>query len=227
MLLKRFERYVPRTAKLIGYGFIERGGELVYEKQMLDGQFTFSMTVGEGGRLSERVIDNFTLEDYVLHRGEGSVGTFVGSVRAEVEKILDDILSCCFERDVFKEKLTRELIDRTRRSFGEKLEFLWEKYPEFAVFRHFKSKKWYMVVMRIPQRKLGIDKDGTIEVVNLNVGLGKAADHVDRVRFFPAYHMTKKNWVTARIDAFSSVDELFGYVEASRELAGKQKNKRG
>lgn len=81
--------------------------------------------------------------------------------------------------------------------------------------------------MRISQRKLGIDKDGTIEVVNLNVGLGKAADHVDRVRFFSAYHMTKKNWVTAKIDAFSSVDELFGYVEASRELAGKQKNKRG
>ena len=42
---------------------------------------------------------------------------------------------------------------------------------------------------------------------------------------FSAYHMSKRNCFSAKLDMFSSVDDFFGYVIASRELSKKKSKK--
>jgi len=64
------------------------------------------------------------------------------------------------------------------------------------VLRHTDSRKWYAVVMKVSRRKLGIDRDEMIDVVNLKLptemfGSFGAADGV-----YPAYHMNKLHWIS-------------------------------
>ena len=92
----------------------------------------------------------------------------------------------------------------TKQSFLEYCLFTYGTAPddpfdgniETAVLRHTDSRKWYAVVMKVSRRKLGIDRDEMIDVVNLKLptemfGSFGAADGV-----YPAYHMNKLHWVS-------------------------------
>ena len=65
-----------------------------------------------------------------------------------------------------------------------------------AVLRHADSRKWYAIVMRVARRKLSLDSDELVDVVNLKLptemfGSFGAADGV-----YPAYHMNKRHWIS-------------------------------
>ncbi|MBE6633241.1 MAG: MmcQ/YjbR family DNA-binding protein [Ruminococcaceae bacterium] len=92
----------------------------------------------------------------------------------------------------------------TKQSFLEYCLFTYGTAPddpfdgniETAVLRHTDSRKWYAVVMKVSRRKLGIDRDEMIDVVNLKLptemfGSFGAADGV-----YPAYHMNKLHWIS-------------------------------
>ncbi|MBR6953145.1 MAG: MmcQ/YjbR family DNA-binding protein [Campylobacter sp.] len=89
--------------------------------------------------------------------------------------------------------------------YGVKCEFLWEKYPEFGVFRHEskgkKSGKWFCLFMQIPQNSLGVIGNKTISVINLKCNPELAVILHDNKGIFPAYHMNKKHWISVILDA--------------------------
>ncbi|WP_230479121.1 hypothetical protein [Kingella kingae] len=39
--------------------------------------------------------------------------------------------------------------------YGALPEFLWTKYPTYAMYRHSSNRKWFAIVMRVQARKLG------------------------------------------------------------------------
>ena len=41
-------------------------------------------------------------------------------------------------------------------TYGVGGEYLFAKYPEFQVFRHSNSRKWFVVIMEVPKEKLGL-----------------------------------------------------------------------
>lgn len=95
---------------------------------------------------------------------------------------------------------------------------------ETAVLRHSDSRKWYALIMNIPRRKLGIDSDDLVDVVNLKLpcemfGSFGASDGV-----YPAYHMNKLHWISViLLDAPNDVVKFL--VNASFEST-KSKKKR-
>lgn len=56
-----------------------------------------------------------------------------------------------------KESLRQDVFDYVQKKYKSKIEYLWKRYPNYAVFRHDDNNKWYGFVMDIFGDKLGLD----------------------------------------------------------------------
>ena len=51
--------------------------------------------------------------------------------------------------------------------YGVRAERLFEKNPGFQAYRHNDTKKWFAMIMDLPESRLGLDGQKIIDVVNL------------------------------------------------------------
>ena len=75
-----------------------------------------------------------------------------------------------------------------------------------VVFRHAGNRKWFALVMNIPAQKLGLPSDARIDIVNMKCDPVVIGSFRGLPGLFPAYHMSKENWITAALDG-SAPDE--------------------
>lgn len=111
----------------------------------------------------------------------------------------------------------QRIMDSITSEYGDKAEYLFE-HDDTAVFRKGDKKKWYAVIMTISKRKLGIDSDDKIDVLNVKLNPNEIALLIDRVSYFPAYHMNKKHWCTIPLDGSLDIDEICYRIGQSYEL---------
>lgn len=98
--------------------------------------------------------------------------------------------------------------------YGDKAEYLFE-HDDTAVFRKGAKKKWYAVVMNISKRRLGIQSDEEIQVLNVKLSPDEIALLVDYKGYFPAYHMNKKHWCSIVLDETLCDDEIYFRINQS------------
>jgi len=109
-------------------------------------------------------------------------------------------------------------------TYGAKGECLFAKDPETCVFRHQSNRKWFAVIMMIPKRKLGLQTDGNVCVVNLKCDTRLIGSFRLEPGIYPAYHMSKEHWLTARLDGTVEDDKLKFLLEMSYDLTkGRRK----
>ena len=79
-------------------------------------------------------------------------------------------------------------------------EFLWEKYPSFAIYR--KTKKWFALVGNVPLNKIDKKSKSTeeVEIINLKIKEDEKDILLNKKGYHEAYHMNKKNWITIILD---------------------------
>lgn len=212
------------TKKLSSFGFVKNDGIYVYKTDILDGQFYIELTVSNGEKLFARVVEKEFDEEYTLHLVPEAVGSFVGAVRGEVEKLVEKFERQCCETEIFKCRQTYAVIEYVKNTYGSDIEFLWEKSPDSAVFRRSDNKKWYGIIMTVLFKRLGVDSDEEAEVVNLKASPENIDRIIDSKSVFPAYHMNKKNWFTVVLDGSISDSEIFSFIDDSYFIvAGKSK----
>ncbi len=112
---------------------------------------------------------------------------------------------------------TKEIFDFITDTFSDMPEYLFLD-SDTAVFRKGTRKKWYAVVMTIPKRKLGINSDEMIEVLNIKLSPNDVALLVDHKGFFPAYHMNKKHWCTIVLANIVDTNYICYLIEQSYNL---------
>ena len=190
----------PDIQKLLAFGFEEMYDRYTYSVGLLTGQMKMTVDVSKDGAVSTQVLDSGSGEEYVLHLVQTAAGSFVGRVRAEYDAVLDEILSACFEYDVFKSQHLKRVVDYIRNKYGDEMEHLWPKSPENAIVRRKDNGKWYMAVLTISKRKLDIDSDELVEIIDLRMKPDDVETVVDRKKYFPGFHMNKKHWVTVCMD---------------------------
>lgn len=100
-------------------------------------------------------------------------------------------------------------------TYGAEPEYLWEKYPTYAVFRHSDNRKWFAAVMTIPKTKLGIQQDGMIDIVDVKCDPILIGSLRSEPGFFQAYHMSKESWLTVSLDGSVAEDKIKMLVEMS------------
>lgn len=119
-----------------------------------------------------------------------------------------------------------EFVAHVTRRFDVKAEYPFSHYPNFAVFRHAENRKWFAVVMTIPQSKLIADAEGMIDVVNLKCA-EEILDTLWQERgIYPAYHMGRGCWISAALDGSLPPDTLNFLLGVSFELTGRKGKKR-
>ena len=97
----------------------------------------------------------------------------------------------------------QEVIDFIKKQFDITEEHLWLKFPDYIVFRNRKNKKWFAIIMDIEKSRLGLEDEGSL---------------LHNEGYLPAYHMSKKNWITVLLDGSVSENELKDLICLSYEI---------
>ena len=118
------------------------------------------------------------------------------------------------------------LFSHCKEYYGTDPEYLWERYPSYAVLRHRGNRKWYAVVMEIPCKKLGIMQEGNVEVINLKLGEVMAGSVRDERGVFPAYHMAKGQWVSVLLDGTVPAETVLAFIDISYNLTDQRRKKK-
>lgn len=214
-----FKYRKPNYHQLENYGFKKFNGAYRIKTEIMGGQFALHIVI-DNADIDTQVIDLETNEPYTLFLAEGVSGSFVGAVRAEYEKTLLDIADKCFEKCVFKSEYAQKLIQYVSDAYGDALEFLWEKFPDNAIWRRKDNKKWYGALLTITKNKIGLPSQEKIEIIDLRADPENIDSIVDNVTIFKGYHMNKKHWITICLDGTVALDDIKKILDASYELAG-------
>ena len=163
--------------------------------------------------LTVLLFDSATGEKYALF-DMPSHGAFVASLREEVQKIIDDIKSKCFETNDLKD----DFIAWIKSKFGAEPDYPWPDDAPYSFVFRCPNEKWFALVMRIKYRQLGLTGDENVWVVNMKAEQDDIPNLVDRKSIFPAWHMNKKHWITILLTAATDFNKLCELTEKSYEL---------
>lgn len=218
-----FKYKSPDKEKLLSFGFEYTGEEYVINIPIMRKQFDVKISVTEKGTVKFNVFEADTGEEYVLVHVPSAVGGFVGDVRACCEKLLVNISDKCFNTEILKAEQTKRTVEFIKKTYAAEPEFLWERYPNYAVFRIKESQKWFAAIMTIDKNKLGLPGHGNIEIIDLKDIPENVQQRVDEKLFFKAYHMNKKHWYTVCLDGTVSDEKLRDLIQASYNLVAGNK----
>ena len=217
-----FQYKSPDFDKLTAYGFAKSNGEYVFQTEIFENQFALTVRISGRGEVKTELLDKLTEEPYTLHLVESAVGEFVGRVREEYTRVLQDIADRFFEKDVFQSEIAHALILHVREKYGDELEFLWARLPDAAILRRKDNEKWYAVIMTVERKKLGLKGEGKVEIIDVRADPLEAEMMVDNVCIFKGWHMNKKHWVTLPLDGTVPLHEVLEYLEESWFIAGQR-----
>ena len=217
----KFKNKKANIDNLIKYGFEQADGKYAYQTSIMGGQFRLSVAVDGNGDIATELFDTTAEDIYTLHLVDSAVGAFVGRVRAEYEAVVRDIEQNCFDTDVFKQDFTREIMHYAKDVYGDEPEYLWKDLPDAAVIRRKDNRKWYVLLMTVLPKRLGLEGDEPIEIVDLRFDVDELPNKIDGKRYFAGYHMNKKHWITILLDGSVPLAEILEYVDKSYMLAKK------
>ena len=205
--------------RLEKFGFKLKDNSYYYDIFLLNNQFKMTIKINLDNSIFTELIDTETNETYVLHLLEERRNGYIEKVYKAYSEVLDKIKKECFGDEIFKTNYTKEIVDYIKNKYGDELEFLWEKSPKNAVVRRKSSDKWYAVILTISKRKLNLNSDEAVEVINLHNSPEEIEKLIDNKRYFPAYHMNKKYWCTICLDGKVELEKIYELVDISYELA--------
>ena len=205
--------------RLEKFGFKLKDNSYYYDIFLLNNQFKMIVKINLDNSIFTEIIDVETSEPYVLHLLEMKRSGYIEKVYKTYSEVLEKIKKECFEDEIFKTDYTNEIINYIKNKYGDELEFLWEKSPKTAVVRRKNSNKWYAVILTLSKRKLNLDSDELVEVINLHNSPEEIEKLMDNKRYFPAYHMNKKHWCTIYLDGKVELEKIYELVDISYELA--------
>ena len=113
------------------------------------------------------------------------------------------------------DKALMELVaDYIFEAFSAEPEHLWMKWPDNAVFRCQRNRKWSAVLLpNIAKRNFFPNTDGTVDVLNLKCDPRMSV--VDCAGIFPAYHMSKEHWISVLLDETVPLEQIKSLIELS------------
>lgn len=125
-------------------------------------------------------------------------------------------------REFQRERLFQHIED----FYGTEPEYLWAKYPDYAVFRHAASRKWYAVVMGLSENKLGLPGDGYVDILDIKCDPVLIGSLLAEEGFLPAYHMNKNSWITILLNGTVPDGRIFPLLEWSFDSVSPKRRRK-
>lgn len=227
MIEERFERAGQwKREQALGFGFVEEGKDLVFRQELMDGDLEVLFRLDQEERLWGQVVDSDTGESYTLFRSQVGLGAYAGRVKEEYQAVLSRLLEACFTALPFTQDQSNRLAQLIKEKWGDLPDYPFAKLPAYGAFRHPSNDKWYALVSQIPKGKLdGSADQELVEIVNLKVDGREIAELLSQSGIYPAYHMSKKTWVSVLLDDTVEDQTVFDLLEKSRYLVGPKSYK--
>ncbi|HFR3701259.1 TPA: MmcQ/YjbR family DNA-binding protein [Streptococcus suis] len=214
-------RQIVNLPSLIPFGFIYSNNRYTYREVFMEGQFDAVVEVDEAGQLSSYIWDCEMEEVYTAHLVTAPAGAFVGQVRESYQSILARVEEACCVALPFSKDQSNRLAQLIKEQWGDLPDYPFAKLPTYGAFRHPSNNKWYALVSQIPRDKLdGSGSQELVEIVNLKVYGREMAELLSQPGIYPAYHMSKKTWVSVLLDDTVEDQTVFALLEKSRYLVG-------
>lgn len=199
--------------KAISYGFILKDENYLLKKSLPSFPFTAVLSIKED-ILESQLMDNSFGEEYTLVDRENAFG-YSSQVKEEYEALLKDVLSSCFET---KTSQKDRILSYVLSHYGDKEEYLWEKFSDTCIVRKKTNEKWYLCFMNVDASKLGLNSKENLSVLDLR-GTPERMSSLDHIHFFPGFHMNKKHWYSIILDKGVEDSLIFSLIEESYLLA--------
>ncbi len=215
-----FKKKHNNIEKLLQFGFMPANDRYIYCRSFPASGFLCTVTVTKDGAVSAAVIDPACNEEYTLHLAEQTEGTFVGEIKRQYEETLQEIAAACFDdEEQFHTAQAKALTAYMIRTYGDSLEFLWKKFPQNAIWRRKDTGKWYGLLAALPMKRLIGTSDTQVEIINLRIPPEELLKRIDYKSCFPAYHMSKHNWITILLNDTIPIDDICRRIDRSYQLA--------
>ncbi|MBD5400444.1 hypothetical protein HDR61_01710 [bacterium] len=123
----------------------------------------------------------------------------------------------------FKSHQAHELIEYVSSQYGRDLEFLWERFPDNAVWRRGDNAKWFGALLTVRHNKIEPGaSDNMIEILDIRCVPDMIDFVVDKKKIFPGWHMNKRHWITIVLDGRMDARQIFSLLDNSYALASKK-----
>ena len=121
----------------------------------------------------------------------------------------------------------QELTDYIFDAFSVEPDYPFPRDDVTCVFRHTDNRKWFGIMMKIPYRTLGMNRDGETDIVNIKCDPVLMGTLRGKPGFRPAYHMNKDKWITILLDGSAGREEITALVDMSFRMTETKLRKAG
>ena len=124
--------------------------------------------------------------------------------------------------------LRAQVFDYVKKNYQAEPEYLWLRYPDYAVFRHADNEKWFGLVMDVPRQKLGLDGAERVDILNVKLSDPLLVDLLLRQPgYLRGYHISRGNWISILLDGsvpFADICQWLdeSYVTTAARKTGKK-----
>lgn len=114
------------------------------------------------------------------------------------------------------QSLRNETTDYIKSKYNAEPEYLWAKFPNYAVFRHGDNKKCFALIMDIPYDKIDRSKSGRVEILNIKVNDLLLRDLLLRQEgCYRGYHISRGNWLSVVLDGTFPLENIMSLIDTS------------
>ena len=121
-----------------------------------------------------------------------------------------------------RETLKKYILD----TYGTEPDYPWKDETDYTVFRHQTNRKWFALIMKIPEDRIGRESRELVDVVNLKCETALIGSMLSEPGVYPAYHMNKDHWITAALDGSTSDETILMLLDLSFGLTAPRMKKR-
>lgn len=124
--------------------------------------------------------------------------------------------------------LRGKVLAYAKKKYGTKPQYLWERFPDYAVLRHEDNQKWYGLIMNIPYEKIDCTKEGHVDILNVKLDDVLMRDMlIAQEGYYIGYHISRGNWLSVVLDGTIELKSICGLIDISYNVtASKQKKQK-
>ncbi len=199
-----FQKYEPDISKFIPFGFQKDDSVYHFRKEL--GKDDLYVSVTFDTEIHANVMDPFLEEEYIAIHLPNQQGAYVSEIREKYLQILEEIRDACFIKQDFRCSQMNVMANWIKDTFQIQPEFIFDKFPDTAVFRHADNHKWFAIEQLLSGTEFQL-QDTDVETLTLKVNPKEIRHLLKQPGIYEAYHMNKKNWVTIVMNRICS-DEM-------------------
>ena len=107
-----------------------------------------------------------------------------------------------------------QVFEYVKERYGVEPEYLWRRYPDYAVFRHQDNEKWFGVVMTVQRNRLEPDGEGIADILNVKLAEPMLADIlIQQPGYYRGYHMNRGCWISVLLDGTIPFPEICRIID--------------